>query len=240
MARNAGSCSALFALLALSATAAGQDAPPIERLGDERFRIGSIVVDKAEKRFTVPATILHLDQTLEYLAVTRGGYKGYESLLEIDATAHEFQLACILIGFDDAKSVKPRYQFDDREALGQAAGITLSWTEGEETRTVKAANALLEGDEPFDDHSWVYVGSIIENNGELMAETIGTLIGFVHDPYSIIDHRFGAGVGAYGLITGNGDVLPPEGSTVTVTISASGVGPTPALSKPGRGAGRAR
>ena len=213
----------MLALSAFAATALARDPPPIERLGDERFRIGSIVVDKAQNRFTVPATILHLDQALEYVAVTRGGHKGYESLLELDATAHEFQLACILIGLDDAKSVKPRYQFDEREALGQAVDITLSWPEGDGTVTVDAANALLEGDQPFDNNSWVYVGSMFENNGELMAETIGTLIGFVHDPYSIIDHRFGAGVGAYGLITGNAGLLPPKGSPLTVTI---GVGPT--------------
>jgi hypothetical protein len=45
------------------------------------------------------------------------------------------------------------------------------------------------------------------------------LIGFVHDPYSVIDHANGAAIGAYGLLTGNEDLLPPEGSIISVTVS---------------------
>lgn len=193
--------------------------PPIENLGDERYRIGEIIVDKNERRLTVPGRILHLQDTLEYIAVTRGGFKNYESLLELDASAIEFKLACILIGLDEADSVKPRYQFDEREAEGQALDIHISWREGDEAKSIKAANALLNGEEMFDDHSWVYIGSI-EENGELMAQTIGTLISFVHDPYAIIDHRFGVGVGNYGIVKGNHLLLPPEGAPVTVSVSA--------------------
>lgn len=194
--------------------------PPVEDLGDERYRIGAITVDKAGQSFTLGGKILHLNQPLEYLAVMRGGYKGYESLLELDASAVEFQLACILIGLDDQKSVKPRFQFDEREAVGQALDITVSWGEDDEAKTVKASNALMAGDETFDDHKWVYIGSMPSTqDGSLMAEASGTLIGFVHDPLSIIDHQKGAGVGAYGMMTGNSALLPPEGTPVTLTVS---------------------
>lgn len=212
-----------FAVSGGPLVAAAQDEPPrrpppVEDLGDDRYGIGRIIVDKNERRLTIPGRILHLQDTLEYIAVTRGGYKNYESLLELDATAIEFKLACILIGLDEANSVKPRYQFDEREAEGQALDIRISWGEGDEAKSIKAANALLNGEEMFDDHSWVYIGSI-EENGELMAQTIGTLIGFVHDPYAIIDHRFGVGVGNYGIVKGNHLLLPPEGAPVTVSVS---------------------
>ena len=52
-----------------------------------------------------------------------------------------------------------------------------------------------------------------------MANAGGTLISFIHDPYSIIDHRNGAGIGNYGLVTGNEDVLPPIGTPVLLTIT---------------------
>jgi hypothetical protein len=52
-----------------------------------------------------------------------------------------------------------------------------------------------------------------------MADVTGTLIGFVHDPDSVIDHRNGAGIGAYGLLTGNEKMMPPEGTAVTLTVS---------------------
>ena len=216
----------LFAArLALPLVTLGQDATPstdleIEELGDDRFRVGNIVVDKGNRSFTLDGKILNLDEPLEYVAVKTEGYKGYESLLELDTSATAFKLACILIGLDEDKSVKPRFQFDENEADGQAVDIKLSWSGEDGSRTINAANALMAGREVFDDQDWVYVGSMpSEQDGSLLAEASGALIGFVHDPLAIIEHRKGAGIGAYGSITGNPDLLPPEGSAITLTVS---------------------
>lgn len=207
------------ALLLLSAPVAIADDAGIEDLGDGRYRIGSIVLDKEARRFTVPGRVIHLAGPIEYIAVARGGMKEYESVFELDTSAAEFQLACILIGFDDSKSVKPRYQFDERAAEGQAVDIEVSWESGGETVRVKAANTLLEGDKPFDDHRWVYIGSNTRNGGETAGVMIGSLIGIVHDPDAVIDHVRGAGIGAYGMVTANKALLPPEGAPVTFSIA---------------------
>jgi hypothetical protein len=192
----------------------------IEQLDDGRYRIGSITVDKAAQSFTVPGTILVLKEPLEYLAVSFGGMKDYESLLELSTSARDFNLACILIGLDDEKSVKPRYQFDELKPQGQAVAISVSWQQEGKTVSVSGANAMTAGEDVFDDDSWVYIGSAMGNYGkQFMAEVGGTLIGFVHDPYSVIDHSNGAGIGAYGLITGNEKVLPPKGSEITLTVT---------------------
>ena len=215
---------AAIALFGLSPGAmAGDDvatksSPSIEDLGEQRYRIGRVTVDKAAQSFTVPGRVIHLSGPMEYVAVTEGGMKEYESVLELGASATEFQLACILIGLDDAGSVKPRYQFDDREAEGQAVDINIAWEADGKTHRTKAANALLQGDEPFDDHDWVYIGSNTQD-GKLTAEMVGTLIGVVHDPDAIIEHRRGAGIGAYGMVTANSGLLPPEGAPVTVSVS---------------------
>lgn len=221
----------LAAALVISSIGFGQDGKPaedvdiaesldIEELGNDRYRIGGITVDKGNRSFTLGGKILHLDKPLEYVAVKTEGYKGYESLLELDTTATDFQLACILIGLDEDKSVKPRFQFDENEAQGQAVDIKLSWQDEGETIAVDAATALMAGDEVFDDQDWVYIGSRPSpEDGSLLAEMSGTLIGFVHDPFSVIEHRKGAGMGAYGSITGNADLLPAVGSSITLTIS---------------------
>ena len=215
----------LAALLALPIIgfAQNESATPdidIEELGNDRYRIGNIIVDKSNRSFTIGGKILHLDKPLEYLAVKTNGAKGYESLLELETSANEFQLACILVGLDDANSVKPRWQFDENEVEGQAVKISVLWTDDGTRRVVRAANALMQGDEPFDNHDWVYSGSLPSpQDGSLIAEMSGTLIGFVHDPLAIIEHRTGAGIGAYGSITGNSLVLPPEGSPVTLMVS---------------------
>jgi hypothetical protein len=194
-------------------------APAIEDLGDERYRIGTITIDKAARKFTLGGKVLHLTQPLEYLAVKTEGYKGYESLLELETSAVDFQLACILIGLDDEDSVKPRFQFDERETEGQAVEITISWEVDGALKTTSAANAMTAGDGAFTDAGWVYVGSRPSpQDGSLLAEMSGTLIGFVHDPLSIIEHRTGARAGSYGMVKGNSELLPPEGSPITLTV----------------------
>jgi hypothetical protein len=194
--------------------------PPIEDLGEGRYRIGAITVDKTARKFSLDGKILHLTRPLEYVAVKTEGHKGYESLLELETSAVEFQLACILVGLDDEKSVKPRFQFDDNEVGGQAVDITVSWEVEGDVKTVSAASAMTTGNETFGDEGWVYIGSMQSpQDGSLLAEMSGTLIGFVHDPLSIIEHRKGAPAGSYGMVTGNADILPPEGSTITLTVS---------------------
>lgn len=216
----------LFALWGLPAYSVAEDeglseaAPSIEDLGDERYRIGTITVDKAARTFSVGGKVLHLGKPLEYLAVKTEGYKAYESLLELESSAIDFQLACILVGLDDEASVKPRYQFDENEAEGPAVELMISWEVDGNMKTVSAADALMAGDGPFVDAGWVYIGSSPSpQDGSLLAEMSGTLIGFVHDPLAIIEHRTGAGAGSYGMITGNSEMLPAEGSPITLTVS---------------------
>jgi hypothetical protein len=193
---------------------------PVEKLGDERYRIGAITVDRSSSSFSVPGKIIHLTDALEYLAVSSNGMKEYESLLELTTLPGDFNLACILVGLDDENSVKPRFQFDEEKAEGQRVAISLSWDNDGETETLSGANALQVGDDAFDDNHWVYIGSATGNYGkEFMADAGGTLISFVHDPYSIIDHRNGAGIGNYGLVTANVEVLPPIGTAITLTIT---------------------
>jgi len=211
-------------LLAYTSSQADEEvtepAPLMEDLGEQRYRIGEIIVDKKAGEFSVPGKILHLKAPLEYLAVSTDGMKGYESLLELSTSGTNFNLACILIGLDEKNSVKPRYQFDDLKPEGQAVAITLTWQEDGKTMSVSGANAMTSGEETFDDDSWVYIGSSTYGDDQLfMADMTGTLIGFVHDPASVIEHINGGGIGAYGLLTGDEAVLPPEGAAISLTVS---------------------
>jgi len=209
-----------LALASLPNAAHSQTEPPLqdlEHLGDQRYRIGEIIVDREARQFSLPGRVLHLDDALEYLAVGRNGLKDYESLLELEATGNEFNLACILIGLDESQTVRPRYQFDEQEPGGQRVSITISWEADDGIREVSAGDALMIGDQLFGNESWIYLGSMNEGN-QYMAQSTGTLIGFVHDPYAVIEHRTGAGIGNYGSITGNREALPDEGGSVRLTL----------------------
>jgi hypothetical protein len=204
--------------------------PEVKPLGGDRFQIGAIVVDQSARTLTVSGRLLRAEPPLEYIAVSVGGVKAYESLLELDATGVELNLACILLGLSNEQVVLPRYQFDLEPAVGPSVGIKVRWGSGAERKEYDAAEILWLNGKPGASGDWVYTGSYNDagESSPYMAQVLGTLIGFVHDPASVIEHRVGLGIGAYGSIGGNVELLPPVGTELTLTIEnrgpASGTG----------------
>ena len=195
-----------------------QPAPPVKDLGGDRYQVGNTLVDKGRREFRISGRVIRIEAPLEYLAVIPRGAKAYESLLELDTNAFEFQVSCILIGLDDAQTTKPRFQFDTTELKGQHVEILAEIGQGPEAVTVPASDLLLLDGEKLPEDEWVYVGSGYSGDDVFLAHQLGTLIGFVHDPASVVDHRGGIGIGNYGGIAGNTALLPAVGTPVTLVI----------------------
>jgi hypothetical protein len=200
--------------------------PKLEKIGEDRYRIGTIELDRKRRMIAAPGRVLHLDDApLEYVAVARDGYKGYESMLELDSTASEFNLACILIGLDAASGTKPRFQFDTTPVDGMRVSLELRWKlDGQPAERVAVHEALIERDtsgaeRPVSDE-WIYIGSYLEpNSSQFRADVSGTVVGFVHDPASIVEHRAGLGIGGYGSVQARKGRLPPIGTPITLVLS---------------------
>lgn len=238
MNRRQGLLGALGLSAAICGPQAGAQTPPaqpapgqsarlgeLKSLGQDRFQIGRIVVDKRASTFTVPGRVHVQGMPLEYLATSPGGMKAYETLLEIDATGSEFNLACILLGLERDSKQMPFGQFGQAPLVGQRVSIAIAWSEGGKRRQVSAAEALLNPDAGVKPESveWVYTGSMASQaGGRFAADATGTLIGFVHDANSIIESAVGIGIGAYGSVRGNA-MLPPVGSAIELVVDASNV-----------------
>jgi hypothetical protein len=196
----------------------------LKPLGNDRFQIGRIVVDKRAATFIVPGRVLNLGKPLEYLATTPKGWKAYEALLELDASGSEFNLACILLGLERPVD-PPAFQRYSREPLaGPRAALYVAWSEGANRRKLSAAEALLDpqGGVKAASVEWVYIGSpVTKAAGPFGADVSGTLIGLVHDPASVIESADGIGIGAYGSVKGN-PALPPVGSEIELVVEALG------------------
>ncbi|MGW8368396.1 MAG: YdjY domain-containing protein [Gammaproteobacteria bacterium] len=224
--RSVAVCIAASMPLCLVTSAGAQSVEPpqpeIEDLGDQRYRIGEILIDQSAASFTVPGRVIRTDPALEYLAVTVGGAKAYESLLELDADAYQFNLACILIGLSNDDVVPPDFQFDTDIVIGPPVRIAVQWQEDGTTVEHDAADLLLESSERVVAGSWVYTGStyVPGHADPYLASQAGTLIGLVHDPASIVEHRTGVGIGAYGSIAGNAELLGGVGRELTLTVEA--------------------
>jgi hypothetical protein len=195
--------------------------PQIEDLGDGRYRIGSISIDKPARRFTVAATVLRDQPPIEFLVSTRGGYKAYEAVLEADATAFEFNLACILIGLDAANATTMEEVYQGATLDGDRVGITVAWQSGDASYTNPGARLLLYGQPPVpvENDEWVYSGGTMTEDGNYLPDATGTLVGVVHRGESVIEHLPGVGLGDYGSVLINNDLLPAVGEAVQIEIT---------------------
>jgi hypothetical protein len=211
-----------YSALALGQSAAPAPPPALEDLGNQRYRIGKIIVDKSSGKFTVAARVLVTDGPLEYVAVGVGGVKAYESLLEVEASALEFNLACILIGLTTDNVVAPKNQFDPSPAIGPRVHITAIWGQGRTMVRKDVGKLIAANGKPAASDDWVYIGSFHNpvQPKSLMAEQVNTLVSFVHDPFALIDHHAGVGIGNYGSIVANVSELPPADVSMSLEIAA--------------------
>lgn len=204
-----------------SAGAAVKPTASLERLGPNLLRIGTIQVDTAKKEVSV-AGVVNDVMVLEFVANTKGGLKAYESALELDTNAVNFNVALILIGLDPARSVPSKFQFDPDIPKGDPLEIWVEWTEaGNRRRRVRLEEIVYNNDtkKTLAEGPWVYTGSAFYvDTTNYMAESDGTLIGFMHNASPIIESplpltRFGASVinPALGL---------KPGTAVRVTVHA--------------------
>jgi hypothetical protein len=225
-------CSAAFG----ASTSRAQTPPPIsppssassivgelKSLGQDRYQVGRIIIDKRAHSFSVPGRVLVLGKPLEYLATSPGGMKAYEALLELDTNGSEFNLACILVGLErDSKQAPLRRQASPGPLVGQRVALSIAWTEVGKRRQVPAAEALLNPEAGVKPESveWVYTGSpATDGRDRFAADVTGTLVGFVPDANSIIESAVGIGIGAYGSVRGSA-LLPPVGSAVELIVEA--------------------
>ena len=203
------------------APAAAAAAPAMKPLGGERYQIGNIVVDRKARQMTIPARVHVVDRPLEYLLTAKGGMKEYESLLETDVTGTELNLACILLGLERDKTQEPYLQFSQKRVSGPRVDIVLKRMDGDRKTSVPAADVLFDsGQKAPEPVEWVYTGSQKHwQDDRFAADVTGTLIGFVHDPNTIIESAMGLGIGAYGSVNGNTALLPPAGADVDLVIT---------------------
>lgn len=194
----------------------------IVKLDQDRYRIGQILVDKAERHFEITGKFIRKDPPIEFLAVAKGGSRGYESLLELDVNVYEFNLACILIGLDTHKGIPPQKHFDPTKINGDAVEIWLSWTVDGKSHRHEASELFQFHTQRLAQGEWVYTGSFFTRDGSYMAEQGGgTLVGIVHDPASIIEHRTGFGGGSYSELKLDPELIPPENTEVKVSFDYS-------------------
>jgi hypothetical protein len=212
----------------LTAQAGSQDsgppktAAPVERLGPSLLRVGNVRIDTEKKEIQVTGVVLEAS-VLEFLAVTKGGLKAYESALELDTNAINFNLALILIGLDPARAVPPKRQLDPAIPSGDPVELWVEWDESNTRRRVRAEELIYNqmSKTTIPDGPWVYTGSVfVAGANAYLADMEGSLIGFAHTPAAIIDSPRPLQAGGYGSDVLNPALKLKPGTSVVLTVKA--------------------
>lgn len=197
--------------------------PSVQELGGEKFRIGAITVDRAQRLITVPGRMLPYEEVkaIEFFATMKQGFKAYESVVTLDVNAFEFNLACILIGLDADRASEVSYHFDPEPVEGDRVSIRIGWQENDQWIERNAIELLKHGDaKPASAAAWVYTGSGFLEGDRYLAQMDGVLIGLIHDPASIIEHREGIGLGNWGSITIDAAMAPAAGQEIQLRVQS--------------------
>src|SRR6266511_579597 len=83
----------------VSAASHPSAAPPAEKIGEHRYRIGQVTVDTAARTAQMPCRVNMQKGMIEYLAVASEG-KLHESALRVDAEPLHLHLALLLLGLE--------------------------------------------------------------------------------------------------------------------------------------------
>lgn len=193
-----------------------------EALGKGRFRIGKVTVDTIKREILVPGRVNMNEGVIEFIASVKGGFKLYESLMELDVNAYEFNLALILIGMDQKKGKASIRHFDPKPPKGDPVEIWVEWKEGGKNKVIRAEDMVFDINRKISmPHThWIYTGSTILEDGTYMAQMDGVLIGYVHDPASIIDSPTDFGLTEYGFLMVNKNITPPVGTRIQLRVKS--------------------
>jgi hypothetical protein len=173
--------------------------PSVEEIGDRLYRIGNVFVDLEARQVEV-AGVVNDVTILEFVANTLGGFKAYESAVELQTDAISFNLGMVLVGLDNTHAVLPKMHFDPDPPQGDPVRIWIEWNDNGQTRRIRCEELIYneEQERTLPESDWVYTGSVFLPDGSYLAEADGVLIGFVHTPAPIIENPLPDGVGNYG------------------------------------------
>jgi hypothetical protein len=195
---------------------------PVEKTGDNTYRIGEMQLDTRKKELVVPGSVNDV-AVLEFVANTLGGFKAYESALTLNTNAVSFNAALLVLGVDPAHSRAPEMQFDPKPPQGDPVELTVSWTDGRRTRRVPVEELIYDQrtKKTLKEGPWVYTGSTLyktESGPMFMAETDGVLIGFMHGPQAVIDNPRDDARNGFGMIVLNPNLGLKPGTAITLTV----------------------
>ncbi len=195
------------------------DMPPVKKIGQGIFRLGTIQINKRTGSITFPARVNMDHGLVEYLLVKSTG-KTHESVLRTEVDPYYLNLAFLLLGFEGTTSPLAQQGASDIPT-GDPVKIDLIYHNKKGSVRSSAKAWLMKkknGTDGIPEMKWLYTGSVVQQ-GKFMAQLQGSIIAVFHDPAALIDNTDPDGNNDEIWFV-NQDNVPPEGTDVIVKISA--------------------
>ncbi len=188
-------------LLICAAVSNGQEkaedeGPRIRKIGPHLYRIGTVVLDAAQKTVRCSGRVnMSEGGPIELLACLPRG-KTHETVFTLELRPIDLQTALILLGLREGRNPAVKYYEDEPEreqAPGDKVWIFVEWQpkdaeEDAPKRRARGEEFLFddEAEEPVKQAEWVFLGSQFSEYG-FGADMDGSLITTFHDPLAILE-----------------------------------------------------
>lgn len=208
--------SVLVLWLAAHSLVAAETNAPVRALGDGRFGIGLVTLDKSARRISFPATVNLREETVEYVVVHKTG-KAHESIFRTDARPQDIHLAMLLL---DVQPVMTNWFGTDGKAppRGDKVRIEVTWADLYSRHQMPVEDLVLntETSQTLARGEWIYNGSNF-SEGAFTAQRDGSIVSVHIDPDALINNPR-PGRENDDLYCPHAEKLPPIGTVVTITI----------------------
>jgi hypothetical protein len=202
-------------------------APPAEKIGEHRYRIGQVTVDTAARTAQLPCRVNMQKGMIEYLAVASEG-KLHESALRVDAEPLHLHLALLLLGLEPGP--RPRYQGDptlpvpaappDGSSSSQSSWVEarVEWRQGGRERSARLEEWAwdIPARRPMAPVAWLFTGASPPRPGPVLTEQ-RSIVATYRDPDAVLNNPLPTG-GDDTVYKVNERVVPPVGTPVTLVL----------------------
>jgi hypothetical protein len=194
----------------------------IEKVSEDKLRLGQVELDKPSRSIRFPATVNMRDGIIEYAVVAHTG-KCHEALFATTASPRDIHLAMLLLGVKPAKfAASP----DAGLLVPANAAVTViaEWQQDGQKHSHplselfaagQSASAMRDGKSrsPL----WLYNGSKFNGAG-FTALVEGSIVSLIADDTALINNP-GKDRGDDGIHLPNSSLLPATGTQVTLIFS---------------------
>lgn len=203
--------------------------PSVEKLDENRFRVGQITFDKKTREIRFPAKVNMTEGLLEYLIVHQNG-KVHESLLATEISPTHLNLAFTLLRYQASRElyalpnetggISDKYPVVPEEVKSAArVKIDLEWQQDGKTRKAGANEWIQHAvkNTAMPSGPWVYGGSEFYD-GKFVPETTGDIAAIFVSQAALVNYP-GADNRDDTVWVAYPKRVPAEGTHVTVIIS---------------------